>query len=52
MLKWAKGHPVLEKLGLFVFSTNTRAIRFYEKHGFIIEGRYSRDLPKAMVLLA
>jgi RimJ/RimL family protein N-acetyltransferase len=44
LLKWAKQHSVLEKLGLFVFSTNTRAIKFYEKHGFVIEGKYSRDM--------
>lgn len=44
LLNWAKQHPVLEKLGLFVFSTNTRAIKFYEKHGFVIEGKYSRDM--------
>ncbi|HEY9763943.1 MAG TPA: GNAT family N-acetyltransferase [Trichocoleus sp.] len=44
LLNWARQHPILEKLGLFVFSTNTRAIKFYEKHGFVIEGRYSRDM--------
>ncbi|MBE9155966.1 GNAT family N-acetyltransferase [Nodosilinea sp. LEGE 06152] len=44
LLKWAEQHSVLEKLGLFVFSTNTRAIKFYEKHGFVIEGKYSRDM--------
>ncbi|HEY9879716.1 MAG TPA: GNAT family N-acetyltransferase [Leptolyngbyaceae cyanobacterium] len=44
LLDWAKQHPTLEKLGLFVFSTNTRAIKFYEKHGFVIEGKYSRDM--------
>ncbi|MEL7358810.1 MAG: GNAT family N-acetyltransferase [Cyanobacteria bacterium J06560_6] len=41
---WAKQHPLLEKLGLFVFSTNTRAIRFYKKYNFVIEGRYSQDM--------
>jgi len=44
LLNWAKQHPVLEKLGLFVLSTNIRAIKFYEKHGFVIEGQYPRDM--------
>ena len=44
LLNWAKQHPVLEKLGLFVFSTNIRAVKFYEKHGFVVEGKYSRDM--------
>ncbi|MBD1918265.1 MULTISPECIES: GNAT family N-acetyltransferase [Cyanophyceae] len=44
LLNWAKQHPTLEKLGLFVFSNNTRAIKFYKKHGFVTEGRYSRDM--------
>ncbi|MEM9119402.1 MAG: GNAT family N-acetyltransferase [Cyanobacteria bacterium P01_F01_bin.56] len=44
LITWAEQHEHLEKLGLFVFSSNRRAIRFYEKHGFIIEGRYARDM--------
>ncbi|MEM1310128.1 MAG: GNAT family N-acetyltransferase [Cyanobacteria bacterium P01_H01_bin.153] len=44
LIAWAAQHEHLEKLGLFVFSTNQRAIRFYEKHGFVIEGRYARDM--------
>ncbi|MGD1862596.1 MAG: GNAT family N-acetyltransferase [Leptolyngbyaceae cyanobacterium] len=44
LIAWAEQHEHLEKLGLFVFSTNQRAIRFYEKQGFVIEGRYARDM--------
>jgi RimJ/RimL family protein N-acetyltransferase len=44
VIDWARHHPELEKLGLFVFSTNSAAIRLYEKHGFVIEGRYPRDM--------
>jgi|SRR6478672_2538370 len=44
LLNWAKQHPVLEKLGLFVLSSNQRAIKFYEKYGFVVEGKYSRDM--------
>lgn len=44
LLSWARDHPELEKLGLFVYSTNTAAIRIYEKHGVAIEGIYPRDI--------
>src|SRR5687768_10085453 len=44
LIRWAEGHPELEKLGLFVFSTNAAAISLYEKHGFVVEGRYPRDM--------
>ena len=44
LITWAEQHEHLEKLGLLVFSTNQRAIRFYERHGFVIEGRYARDM--------
>jgi len=37
-------HPEIEKLGLYVFSTNTTALRLYKRHGFAVEGRYPRDI--------
>lgn len=44
LVSWAREHPEIEKLGLFVFSTNGAAIRLYERHGFAVEGRYPRDV--------
>jgi RimJ/RimL family protein N-acetyltransferase len=44
LISWAWHHPEIEKLGLYVFSTNTAAIHLYEQHGFVIEGRYPRDM--------
>ena len=44
LISRARKHPEIEKLGLYVFSTNTGAIRPYEKHGFIVEGRYPGDI--------
>jgi hypothetical protein len=44
LIAWAQGHPEIEKLGLYVFSTNTAAIRLYQEHGFVVEGRYPRDM--------
>lgn len=44
LIAWARGHAEIEKLGLYVFSTNGGAIRLYEKHGFAVEGRYPRDI--------
>jgi RimJ/RimL family protein N-acetyltransferase len=39
ILTWAAQHPVIEKVALGTFSTNTRAIALYKKLGFIEEGR-------------
>jgi len=44
LISWAREHPRIEKLGLFVFSTNGAAIRLYERHGFRVEGLYPRDI--------
>ncbi len=44
LISWARNHPEIEKLGLFVFSTNGAAIRLYSRHGFLVEGRYPRDI--------
>lgn len=38
LIAWARAHPEIEKLGLYVFSTNEAAIRLYQEHGFVIEG--------------
>ncbi|QIN83894.1 GNAT family N-acetyltransferase [Rubrobacter tropicus] len=44
LVAWARSHPEIEKLGLYVFSTNGGAVRLYETHGFAVEGRYPRDI--------
>ena len=41
---WAREVGQLEKLGLFVFSTNERAIQLYTGMGFEIEGRCPNDI--------
>jgi RimJ/RimL family protein N-acetyltransferase len=41
-LAWATAHPVLEKVILQVFSSNTPALRLYSQQGFAIEGRATR----------
>jgi RimJ/RimL family protein N-acetyltransferase len=43
-IDWAHTHPVIEKLGLAVFSSNTRAIGLYRKLGFVEEGRRLREI--------
>lgn len=42
MLDWAAAHPVIEKVCLGVFATNTRARTLYQRLGFTDEGRYTR----------
>jgi RimJ/RimL family protein N-acetyltransferase len=44
LIAWAQQHPVLEKLTLQVFATNTRAIALYTALGFKEEGRQIRDV--------
>lgn len=38
-IEWAKAEGTLRRIELHVYSTNAPAIRLYESHGFIIEGR-------------
>lgn len=44
LLAWAAAHPVIEKVGLCVFATNTRAIGLYTKMGFQEESRRFGEL--------
>ncbi len=44
LLEWAGGNPLIEKVGLAVFSTNTRAIELYRRLGFVEEGRRARAI--------
>jgi RimJ/RimL family protein N-acetyltransferase len=44
LLEWAKENPVIEKVGLSVLSSNTRAHGLYKKLGFIEEGRRPREV--------
>ncbi len=42
LLIWAMAHPVIEKVFLNVFATNTHAVRLYKQTGFKEEGRFVR----------
>ena len=44
LIAWAEQHPVLEKVCLQVFATNSRAIALYTSLGFKEEGRQIRDI--------
>ena len=35
LIAWARAHLEIEKLGLYVFSTNEPAVRLYQKPGFV-----------------
>ncbi|MCM3733599.1 GNAT family N-acetyltransferase [Fictibacillus nanhaiensis] len=43
LLRWAEQHPLIEKVTLGTFSTNTRAIELYKKLGFVEEGRKVKE---------
>ncbi|MED1864391.1 GNAT family protein [Fictibacillus nanhaiensis] len=43
LLSWAEKHPVIEKVTLGTFSTNTRAIEIYKRLGFLEEGRKVKE---------
>mgnify|MGYP002713094809 CR=1 FL=1 len=42
LLEWATTHPIIERVSLQVYETNTPAIRLYEQFGFAHEGRMRR----------
>jgi RimJ/RimL family protein N-acetyltransferase len=44
LMDWAKKNPLIEKVGLSVPSSNTRAIGLYKKLGFVEEGRRPREI--------
>lgn len=44
LIDWARNHPKIEKIGLCVFSTNTRAIGLYRKMGFVEDSRRFGEL--------
>ena len=44
VIEWASGHPVIEKIGLGVFSNNTGAINLYRKLGFVKEGQKVKEI--------
>lgn len=39
---WADTHPTIQRLELFVFANNDRAIALYKSFGFALEGRRER----------
>lgn len=44
VLDWARAEPDLVKVGLAVYADNELAIRLYEKHAFVVEGRRPREI--------
>lgn len=38
-IEWAKAEGLLRRIELYVYVTNAPAIRLYERHGFIVEGK-------------
>ncbi len=43
LIHWAVQSPLVRKINLQVLSTNTNAIKLYEKFGFALEGKKLRD---------
>lgn len=43
-LDYARAHPQIERVGLSALASNERAIRLYEKMGFMEEGRRDRAI--------
>lgn len=44
LIEWAKNHPQIEKINLFVHQTIVLAIATYKKQGFQIEGTRTKNL--------
>jgi RimJ/RimL family protein N-acetyltransferase len=44
LIAWAKAHPEIERVGLDVFATNTKAYELYRRFGFQEEGRRRRAI--------
>jgi putative acetyltransferase len=44
LIDWARANPKIEKFELQVRSSNVRAIRLYERLGFVEEGRKTRQI--------
>ncbi len=44
LLAWAASNPVIEKVKLRVFASNTPAVRLYQKMGFAEEGRRMKEV--------
>ena len=44
VIEWASDHPIIEKIGLGVFSNNVGAINLYKKSGFVEEGRKVKEI--------
>ena len=39
LIAWAEANPLIEKIALAVFADNPRALRLYQRFGFVEEGR-------------
>ncbi|HJM55982.1 MAG TPA: GNAT family N-acetyltransferase, partial [Planctomycetota bacterium] len=44
LIAWAEGTGIVRKINLRVREDNTRAIRLYERSGFVCEGVLQREL--------
>ncbi len=44
LIEWASANPLLTKINLRVREDNTRAIRLYERKGFVKEGTLRREI--------
>jgi len=44
LLDWARAEPGIVKVCLAVYAGNVPAVRLYEKHGFVVEGRRPREI--------
>ena len=44
LLEWAEANPLIEKIGLSVFSSNADAFRLYRRLGFAEEGRRAKAI--------
>ncbi len=44
LLDWAEKNPLIEKVGLSVFATNTDASRLYRRLDFVEEGRRAKEI--------
>lgn len=39
LMRWARGNPAVRRVQLEVVASNAHAVRLYERHGFVTEGR-------------
>ncbi|HEU5149549.1 MAG TPA: hypothetical protein VFU19_03575 [Iamia sp.] len=45
-LDWCRARPDVHKATLSVWPHNTAALALYRRHGFVVEGRLARHVPR------